>query len=351
MEKRDVWVDYAKGIGIIFVVYGHIARGLHNSGIWVDDRAFSLIDAAVYSFHMPLFFFLSGIYFFPSIERRGPVHYVASKVDTLVYPYILWSLLQGSIEVGFSRFSNTHTHAADVAALLWAPRAQFWFLYALFFISLAFAALYRLGLMKRGVTPLPLALFVLAYFAGYAGPVQAVASVSGYGVFFCIGAYLASLKNAPPHSFKWVVLPSILAGVAASMIFISVERDFAAVRLLVALTAILVIVYVSGWLAGKNFKWLAVLGRHSMSIFLMHFLAGAGARVVLSKFVHISSLPVHLIVGVVVGLLAPLLVHELLTRIKAESPLLSPPKCLSVEYRLNAMRPYSRTPSELESDP
>ncbi|WP_043367549.1 acyltransferase family protein, partial [Cupriavidus sp. WS] len=61
--SRDVWVDNAKGIGIILVVYGHVARGLHSAGIWSDATSFSFLDSAVYSFHMPLFFFLSGLYF------------------------------------------------------------------------------------------------------------------------------------------------------------------------------------------------------------------------------------------------------------------------------------------------
>jgi len=28
MQERNVWVDYAKAIGIILVVYGHVARGV-----------------------------------------------------------------------------------------------------------------------------------------------------------------------------------------------------------------------------------------------------------------------------------------------------------------------------------
>ena len=31
MNKRYDWVDYAKGIGILLVVYAHIARGVFSS--------------------------------------------------------------------------------------------------------------------------------------------------------------------------------------------------------------------------------------------------------------------------------------------------------------------------------
>ena len=56
MQERQVWVDYAKAIGIVLVVYGHVARGLHNAGLLVDEGLFTLVDSVVYSFHMPLVF-------------------------------------------------------------------------------------------------------------------------------------------------------------------------------------------------------------------------------------------------------------------------------------------------------
>ncbi len=38
--NRNEWVDYVKGFGIVLVVYGHISRGLYNSGIISDTKWF-----------------------------------------------------------------------------------------------------------------------------------------------------------------------------------------------------------------------------------------------------------------------------------------------------------------------
>ncbi|OQK17044.1 hypothetical protein AU255_03865 [Methyloprofundus sedimenti] len=40
------WVDYAKGIGIIIVVYGHVARGVFNARMIINkvDTIVSLFD-------------------------------------------------------------------------------------------------------------------------------------------------------------------------------------------------------------------------------------------------------------------------------------------------------------------
>lgn len=62
------WVDYAKGIGIILVVYGHVARGVFNAGITEDEKLFRLVDAVIYSLSYALVFFLIWSIFCQLIE-------------------------------------------------------------------------------------------------------------------------------------------------------------------------------------------------------------------------------------------------------------------------------------------
>ena len=106
MNIRSSWADYAKGIGILLVVYGHVARGLHNAGVSVSEKTYLLIDSIIYSFHMPLFFFLSGIFFVGSFNSRGATKLVLSKVDTIFYPFVIWSIFQGCIEATLSNYTN-----------------------------------------------------------------------------------------------------------------------------------------------------------------------------------------------------------------------------------------------------
>ncbi|WP_219704700.1 acyltransferase family protein, partial [Klebsiella pneumoniae] len=88
--NRNEWVDYAKGFGIVLVVYGHISRGLYNSGIISDTKWFHFIDSLIYSFHMPLFFFLSWFFLFKSLQVRGILYFIFIKLVTRLYPYIIW---------------------------------------------------------------------------------------------------------------------------------------------------------------------------------------------------------------------------------------------------------------------
>ena len=71
MSKHLNWVDYAKGLGIILVVYGHISEGVFNAGMTMNRSLYTTIDTIIYSFHMPLFFLLSGLFFTSSLTKRG----------------------------------------------------------------------------------------------------------------------------------------------------------------------------------------------------------------------------------------------------------------------------------------
>ena len=142
MSNRSIWVDYAKAIGIILVVYGHVIRGIFKAGLPIDTDFYRLSDSIVYSFHMPLFFALSGLFFYKSLSKRGVAGLIGSKIDTVIYPYLIWSIIQGVIEASLSSYTNGNVTYREVFSLLWQPRAQFWFLYALFIIFVVASVLF-----------------------------------------------------------------------------------------------------------------------------------------------------------------------------------------------------------------
>ena len=75
------WIDVAKGIGILCVVAGHAITFLNH-----ENTTFivSTIRNLIYSFHMPLFFFLSG---FLLNYSPGPLQFIRKKIKRLVIPY------------------------------------------------------------------------------------------------------------------------------------------------------------------------------------------------------------------------------------------------------------------------
>lgn len=79
MNKRLDYIDSLKGFAIMLMVLCH--SGLHNSATqWI------------YSFHMPLFFIVSG-FLFSEPNSRNFLQYLRKKVKQLLVPFLIFSLV------------------------------------------------------------------------------------------------------------------------------------------------------------------------------------------------------------------------------------------------------------------
>lgn len=72
---RDRTLDIVKGIGIVLVVLGHTSNILHN---WI------------YSFHMPLFFMLSGMF---HKNEKNYKEFLDKKIKSLLVPYFTFGIV------------------------------------------------------------------------------------------------------------------------------------------------------------------------------------------------------------------------------------------------------------------
>jgi len=343
MQNRDHWVDYAKGLGILLVVYGHVSRGVFNAGIKVDAGLFKLVDSVIYSFHMPLFFFLSGLFFLPSLQKYGRTGLIADKVDSVLYPYIFWSLLQGFIEVFLSGYTTSSTTTGEVLSLFWQPRAQFWFLYVLFAIFVLMAMLYRdRETIPTWILPLTaLAAWFLQLFVQLPFPLDFIAS---YLIFFVLGMSALRWKDILQTHALTATLCAVAIFTGLEYLFHAqlhlVYTDKSALNLALAIAGIALICSAAVLLTQWKQQWLtsslAMLGYCSMPIYLMHILTGSGVRIVLSKLFHIQSAAPHLIIGSLAGLLIPVVVYQLSkkTELHGIRYLFMPPAGLSLKVRL-----------------
>ena len=318
MSQRNVWVDYAKAIGIILVVYGHMARGVYHAGIDIPIRFYELTDSIIYSFHMPLFFFLSGLFFYHSFQKRGSVKLINSKIDTIVYPYIIWSLMQGFIEAFLSDYTNGNTAYSDVL-FLWSPRAQFWFLYVLFFCFVVTAVIFTIKSHKTAIIVFLLSVIIYLY-PGIFTSFHVTHLFANSFVFFTFGiVFSLYFKENRLSQGRFVILLAIVFVVCQffyQYTFGTNYPDRTVASLLLAIVSISFIVSLSSWAALKPNKFIIFIGTSSMAIYLMHILAGSGARVMLKTFMGVDSYVYHLIVECLVGLFLPLLTVVIINKYK-----------------------------------
>lgn len=127
MAKRIEYIDIARGIGILLVVMGH------NDFSVVSPFGYKLI----YSFHMPLFFFLSG--YFLNITG-GFLTFCRKRFNSLLKPYFFTIFLIYFISISFGKMGFQTAIGRIIKSLYGAGYyldwVQLWFLPHLFVVSL-----------------------------------------------------------------------------------------------------------------------------------------------------------------------------------------------------------------------
>lgn len=148
MTGRNATIDIARGIGIILVVLGHNWTVLQERGE---------LFRVIYSFHLPLFFFLSGLFL---KDGAGLGNFARSRADALLKPYFAVLLLLGLAEMlaphavpvanttPLAYFSGVLYGTAPTIA--WTP---LWFLPHLFLASVLAMALLHATRSRPKRTP------------------------------------------------------------------------------------------------------------------------------------------------------------------------------------------------------
>ncbi len=332
-SSRLSWIDYARGIAIILVCYRHVFEGSKEAGLPVGNYNFlEYANIFLYSFRMPLFFIISGIFITKSLQKKGIKLYIENRVRSILYPYFVWGFIQLSLQIIFTKYTNGHPTVSSYLNLFYMPRevAQFWYLYALFNVSLVYALLkYFLKLTALHNIILGIFLFYLSSIIYQRNITTGlVFDIFHYYVFFSIGdfisGYLLDEKSKKYlQSGKTVLLifiPFICGQVyfllqnlnhsTSKYMFVEFYQPF--VFLFLALIGCTFIITLTFYLQKKDrFKWLTVLGRHSLYIYVSHVIIFSFVRIIFTKLFGIHNVAIIILSGIVSGLLVPLLLYNL----------------------------------------
>jgi len=323
--QRIAWPDYARGIAIILVVMGHSIESLIFAKILPDFTAWQFIFSWIYSFHMPVFFLMSGIFFLRT-AARPPKIFFFDKIRTLVYPYFLWSLIQSFILVAMANYTTGSHSFVNLQDLILNPQAQFWFLYSLFLLDIFFFVLYKARLSTKFFLPIALAIYILVFIL--TGNLWSVESHFAYLV-------TQTLTGMIYFSFGILFGTAILSRlprVQTSVLLVITVATYLMLGVLVAGGAyapaswaflLLSILGVVGTVAlsillerAKKAAVIKYLGTKSLPIFLLSMIASSGIRIGMDKFLHLRwSGWIYLVAAILAGILFPLFLDWFFTRI------------------------------------
>lgn len=171
MQARHLTIDYAKTIGIYLVIVGHLVQMYSSAYIFI------------YSFHIPLFFFLSGTLFKTNYNARESI---ARSYKKIIMPYLWFSMISFLsrpfmvLLLNINNFSfhilTNKTFQATAAimygthsSLLQIWNSPLWFLPCLFSTHVLFQSLYKKGLLKLFLVVI-LMQFIIQIIGRYVNP-------------------------------------------------------------------------------------------------------------------------------------------------------------------------------------
>lgn len=131
--NRIKYIDIAKGLGMLMVVWGHIM---------IVGRLYEF----VYAIHMPLFFFLAGL-MFNNEKYASLLHLLKSRAKSLLLPYVVFSVITWVVWVGYSSIAgNVENYFAPLLQTVIAQgsagylehNVPLWFVTCLFVTEVAY---------------------------------------------------------------------------------------------------------------------------------------------------------------------------------------------------------------------
>lgn len=286
-----------RAIGIILVVLGHAI----DPFIW--NSSFKVVKDIIYSFHMPLFFFISGFFgtkfFLPADRPINPI--VVRQFQRFMVVYFFCSMLVIPLKFLLNHYADRPLVAGDILADIFFcpghhPMIILWFLYVLFLMQMFFLAgnhIFTINYRRPFQAGMLFIVFLgLHLISGKCPELFALNRLAYFAIYFYLG-FLASFYYEKLKSFfiryrYFAMIMSIIF-----YLFYFQARSFFMFSFLYAMTGILFFWLVSIHLAKRRtfFKSsLSRIGNYSYEIYLYHYFFMAGLCVLLVKIPKTQSL-------------------------------------------------------------
>lgn len=294
MNKRIVWVDYAKAFAILFVVFLHAGIPYPLKGL-------------IRVFLIPIFFFISGV--FSKINKYNDTNaFLKHKSQSILIPYLAFNLLTFSfwyfIGRHFGADENTNTNALESFLGIFTSTATslkhyvpLWFLTCLFVVeSLYFLIFNKIKSKKYQLITLTI-LFLfswLMYSLNVKGLPWSIDIAISMLIFYGIGAFFKDLvlKDSSKSMRNITLLTGISILATIIVILTYTINDEAKVYInqlgnysiffVGALAGIILMISLTKLITmfTKPNKLILYIGKNTLIILALHLIAGSVVKAI-----------------------------------------------------------------------
>ncbi|RLV47627.1 acyltransferase [Nocardioides mangrovicus] len=325
--RRDPVLDIGRGVAMVLIVLGHVTRGLAAGEELDPSRTWYVkLDAALYVLHLPLFVLLSGAFVARAATRDGTAAYLRSRLVLLAWLFVVWTVIQGAVQLAPGRLVNTPISWRDILAGLWHPLGELWFLPTLAVLTVVTVLVAPWRSPGRRWALLAVAAAVSLLDWGHFGHWSGIQGM-GLAVWYVLGVVVGHARlQAVAHDRR--AAPAALVAVAGLVALFVVTTpvnpsdstvprtpDGIGAGVLAVVLGLALSCGVARLVAASPLREaLAGLGRRSLEVFLAHIAFASGCRIALTHL-GVDSLPVLIGAGLLVGLGGSLLLVAITDRV------------------------------------
>lgn len=271
-SSRDNTFDIMKGFLIILVVIGHAIQTTYRStdmNVWLNP-AFNVI----YTFHMPLFIFVSG-YFFPSSLKRNFEDVAINKFKRLLLPAIIYSLFLILLYVTIT--GDIHPRGV----FIYSQCKTYWYLICVFLLTMIYWKFYKSGKKVKCffVFTYLLLLLLYDYLPGYIlKDCQLIRQtfIFGFGAFLSMyGKNILKRIKFDVHGWGIILILAIVVLLIREHYGFNMRHYPHITRIIDGFVCSMLAFYflypLFSFLSRKSYiGWLSYIGRYSLAIYLIH---------------------------------------------------------------------------------
>lgn len=257
------YIDFLKGLTILLVIIGHSIQYCPN----LNDTSIQYLWNIIYTFHMGLFMFLSGIIRrFQPTNRKDTIYNIKKRFTRLIIPFLSWGIITSFV-------TNN-----NIYSIIKFPDKGLWFLPTLFYICIIFdIAQYLSHLYKKNnYIYISIGYIMLSIIVNFITGGFGLWFAAYYFIYYFIGILFSQHANKMLKYHKFIIPFCIIM-----YLYLFQTWSFAQVSTIpdilynyfIAICAILPIVLTSiiWYQKGKQSKPLEKLGLDSLGIYASHF--------------------------------------------------------------------------------
>lgn len=298
MGERSEALDIGRGLASSYVVWHHVQSGLFGAGIFTEILL-NQIDYIAGVWRMPFFFFVAGIFLprvRPGVRTFG--RFLSERASTVLWPFLVWMTIQNVVILLLPNYVNYPMTIEHLLYSLIFPPGQFWFLQMLLLVSFVLALLdWKAPRTLPFVAVVGIAASALLIHDRMSFEYRITMGLGwgALGVFLGRTTLERLVRGAP-------VLPLGLVGAAALASGWWTVSWWTGMLLISTIGGFLLVFWAGRMLEGGRVgRMIAMIGRNSLKVYLLHLFFCAGTRIALIRLFGINDPYVHAVAGLFAG--------------------------------------------------